>query len=192
MGNDLTTKGSHVSISAFNNLTVELVWTTAVDLDLVVFYKTRDGHSGGVYSEHYSGGTRGNLAKAPFIELSADAGLGASGGDNREVLKIARLDHFEQLCVCALNYTGASSNDGAGVWKDYDARVEVKTDGGQAFRVVLDSAQPGPVAMICKLLPTFLGSDLVNKSQIMTLEALRQAAPGASAFEVSKTASPSP
>ena len=182
---ELNQKGSHVSISEFNNLKITLVWTSAVDLDLLVFYKTLDGQVGGIFSENYRGGSLGSLDQPPFIALSGDAGVGASGGDNREVVDISKLDSFEALCVCALNFTDASSGSN-NVFADYDARVEVTTDKGEAFQVRLDSREPGPVAMICKLLPTFLGSDLINTSEVMSLARLREVAPGAASFEAVK------
>jgi hypothetical protein len=40
--------------------------------------------------------------------------------------------------------------------------------------------------MICKLLPTFLGSDLVNKSEVMSVDKLRSVAPGAGELELVK------
>ena len=182
---ELNEKGAYVSISEFNKLKVELVWTSPVDLDLMVFYKTREGLVGGVFSDHYEGGSLGDLEHAPWIELSGDAGVGASDGEKREVLHIARMDSFEQLCVCALNFTDASA-DSRGVFANYDAHVKVTTDQGEAFRVNLASDEPGSVAMICKLLPTFLGSDLVNTSEVMTVERLRQVAPGAEELELVK------
>ncbi len=186
---ELSQKGSYTSIEEFNRLRVELVWTSQVDLDLMVFYKTRAGKVGGVYSERYKGGEHGSLSESPFIALSGDAGVAApeveAPDDKREVLDIARLDHFEQLCVCAVNFTEAAEASGR-VFADFDARVEVTTDKGEAFNVVLDSVEQGAVAMICKLLPTFLGSDLVNKSEVMSVERLREVAPGAASLELTK------
>lgn len=182
---DLSQKGAHISINEFNHLTVTLSWTAGVDLDLLVFYKRAQDQTGVVCSEQYVGGSSGSLQAPPHIKLSGDAGVGGAAGDNREVVQIAHLDEFEQLCVCALNYTDTVAG-GAGVFADYDARVEVRTERGDAFVVTLDSGAPGPVAMICKLLPTFLGSDLVNKSEVMSLERMRQVAPGGERFEARK------
>ena len=182
---ELSQKGSFVSISDFERLKVELVWTSAVDLDLMVFYKTRDGGVGGVFSENYKGGTLGSLSTAPYIQLSGDAGVGAADGAKHEVVHVANLEHFEQLAVCALNYTDGAA-DSQAVFANYDAHVEVTTDDGEAFIVKLDSNEPGSVAMICKLLPTFLGSDLVNKSEVMSVDKLRSVAPGAGELELVK------
>ena len=94
---ELKQKGTSAQLGAFNQLKVSLVWTSAVDLDLMAFYKTRDGRIGGVYSDNYNGGTLGELNAFPFMELSGDEGVGAKGGDNREELRITKLDDIEEL-----------------------------------------------------------------------------------------------
>ena len=106
----------------------------------MAFYKTKGGKVGGVYSDNYTGGSLGNLNQFPFIQLSGDEGVGAVGGDNREDLRITKLDDFEELCICALNFTDASSGSNK-VFADYDARVEVVSDKGEQHTVVLDSRQ---------------------------------------------------
>ena len=79
----------------FKQLKVSLIWTSAVDLDLMAFYKTKDGRTGGVYSNNYAGGSLGDLNQFPFIQLAGDEGVGALGGDNREDLRIANLDDYD-------------------------------------------------------------------------------------------------
>ena len=73
-------------------LMVQLKWTKGVDLDLLAFYKTKDGQTGGVFSDQYPGGNRGNLNAFPFIQLDQDAGVGGVGGANEETLRITKLD----------------------------------------------------------------------------------------------------
>jgi len=56
---ELKQKGEKADIGSFNQLKVSLIWTSAVDLDLMAFCKTKDGRTGGVYSDNYSGGSLG-------------------------------------------------------------------------------------------------------------------------------------
>jgi len=49
----------------------------------MAFYKTKDGRTGGVYSDNYAGGSLGDLNGFPYIELSGDEGVGAAGGGKR-------------------------------------------------------------------------------------------------------------
>jgi uncharacterized protein involved in tellurium resistance len=180
---DLKQKGDNAVIGSFKQLKVSLIWTSGVDLDLMAFYKTKDGKVGGVYSDNYAGGMLGNLNAFPFIQLSGDAGVDASAGDNREVLRIAHLDDFEELCIVALNFTDASSGSGK-VFADYDAHVEVVTDKGESHKVALDSKQTGSVAILCKFKKDFMGASLVNNREVMTFEALQEAVSGASAIKL--------
>lgn len=175
---ELKQKGTKADIGAFKNIDISLTWTSPVDLDLMAFFKTKDGRVGGVYSENYSGGTHGSLDGFPFIELSGDAGIGETGGNNREDLRITRLDDFEELYICALNFTDANSGTGK-VFADYDAKVRVLTDRGESHTVSLDSPSPGPVAVLCKFTSGFISNELINDSEVMPVEEFRAKIPGA-------------
>ncbi|MDM8525474.1 hypothetical protein QUF80_19065 [Desulfococcaceae bacterium HSG8] len=180
---ELKQKGENAAIGDFSQLKVSLIWTSSVDLDLMAFYKTKDGQVGGVYSDNYAGGSLGDLNAFPFIELSGDAGVGAVGGDNCEELRITKLDDFEELHIVAVNFTDASSGSEK-VFADYDARVEVLTDKGDSHTVALDSAQSGAVAILCKFTSTFMGTSLVNNSEVVSFEKFASAVPGASAIRL--------
>jgi hypothetical protein len=45
---------------------VSLKWTAAVDLDLMAFYKTKDGRTARVFSDNYPGGDLGSLKQFSF------------------------------------------------------------------------------------------------------------------------------
>ena len=61
---------------AASTVHAKLTWKKAVDLDLHVFYKTKDGKFGHVYFAN-----KGQLDKAPYIALDQDAGVGNTAGD---------------------------------------------------------------------------------------------------------------
>lgn len=180
---ELKQKGANAIIGDFKQLKVSLIWTSAVDLDLMAFYKTKDGRVGGVYSDNYAGGSLGDLNRFPFVQLSGDEGVGSVGGDNREELRISKLDDFEELYIVALNFTAASSGSDK-VFANYDARVEVVTDKGDSHSVALDSRQSGSVAVLCKFTSGFIGTSLVNNSDVMAFENFKSVLPGASAIKL--------
>ena len=62
---------------------VTLQWTAAVDLDLMAFYKTKDGRVGGIYSDNYAGGS---LGRCPFRDRSVPA----CGADRTSVTMVAQ------------------------------------------------------------------------------------------------------
>ena len=80
---ELKQKGTKADIGAFKQINVSLVWNAAVDLDLMAFYRTRDGRTGGIYSDNYQGGSLGALDAFPYIQLSGDAGVGGVGKADR-------------------------------------------------------------------------------------------------------------
>ena len=180
----LKQKGASAQIGAFKQLKVSLIWTSAVDLDLMAFYKTKTGQTGGVYSNNYAGGSLGDLNNFPFMQLSGDEGVGATGGDNREEMRIFNLDQIEELYICALNFTDASQGNNK-VFADYDARVEVMTDQGDTHTVSLDSSTTGTVAVLCKIKSGFMGAELINDSSVMAFKDFKNTIPGSDVIELS-------
>lgn len=180
----LKTKGEEAYVS-LKQLMVSLKWTTAVDLDLMAFYKTKDGRVGGVYSDNYAGGNMGSLNSFPYIQLSEDAGIGATGGENEEVLRITQLDEMAEIYICTLNFTDASQNIRK-LFNEYDASVIVVDDKGESVGVPLDSDIQGTVAVIAKIENTgMMGAKMINENQIMDLSSFQTMIPGANQLKLS-------
>lgn len=179
----LKTKGEEAFISV-KQLMVRLKWTARVDLDLMAFYKTKDGRTGGVYSDNYAGGTLGSLNSFPFIQLSGDAGIGATGGDNEEVIRITKLDDMAEIYICALNFTDAVKQKAA-IFKNYDAVVTVIDDKGEAVEVPLNSSDDGAVALIARIDNSgFMGPKLINENRVTDLKSFQGNVPGAELLKI--------
>lgn len=181
---ELKQKGANAVVGGFKRMNVSLTWTAAVDLDLMAFYKRKDGTTGGLYSPNYKGGSLGDLDAFPFMRLSGDAGLGATAGDNRETLQIVRLGDLTELYIVAINFTDAVAGTGR-VFADYDARVEVASDTGDKHVVSLDSTESGSVAVLCKFTSDFMGASLINDSEVMDFQTFQERIPGAFALQLS-------
>ena len=174
----LTTKDEEAYVSV-KQLMVTLKWTTAVDLDLMAFYKTKDGKTGGVFSDNYPGGDLGSLNGFPFIELSGDEGVGGEEGENEEVIRITKLDDIAELYIVTINYDDAVDNKPS-AFSNYDGSVTVMNDKGDAVEVLLNSQDKGHVAVICKIDNTSpMGAKLINKNDIMDLAKFAETIPGA-------------
>lgn len=174
----LKAKGQEAYIS-IKQLMVTLQWTAAVDLDLMAFYKTKDGRVGGIYSDNYAGGSLGSLNSFPFIELSGDEGVGAKGGANQETIRITKLDDMAEVYICAINFTDASQQKESR-FSQYDAQVTVVDDKGENLCVPLDSALTGTVAVIAKIDNAgFMGAKLINENRILSLADFQASIPGA-------------
>jgi len=179
----LKKKGEEAYIS-LKQLIVSLRWSASVDLDLMAFYKSKDGQMGGVFSDNYAGGSMGNLNSFPYIQLSGDAGVGATGGENEEILRITKLDDMAEVYICAINFTDASQNRPHS-YHDYDAHVLLVDDRGESIAVPLDSQSQGTVAVIAKIDNTgFMGAKLINENQIMDLSSFQSLIPGADSLKL--------
>ena len=178
----LANKGDqkHLFVSG---LTVQLSWHADVDLDLMAFYKTKSGESGGVYSSMYADGGQGKLGSFPFMQLDHDAGVGGSTDDSEkiETLKIENLDEIAELYLVAINFTDASRNQKS-EFASFDGRVQVSNEKGESFTVVLASKESGSVAVFARIENTneLLGAVLHNESQVFEFTKFREQIPGAS------------
>ncbi|MBF0606856.1 MAG: stress response protein [Candidatus Magnetobacterium sp. LHC-1] len=180
----LKKKGEEAYLS-LKQLKVTLKWSAAVDLDLMAFYKSKDGRVGGVFSDNYAGGSMGELNSFPFIALSADAGVGSKGGDNEEELRITRLDDMAEVYICTINFTDASKNKSS-TFSNYDGHVQIVDDKGESVAVPLNSTQPGTVAVIARIDNSgFMGAKLVNENHIIDMPTFQSTIPGASLLKLS-------
>ncbi len=170
-------------IGAFRQMKVSLKWLSAVDLDLMAFYRTVDGRVGGVFSANYAGGSMGDLNAFPFMQLSDDAGVGASAGENQEDMLIADLDQLQELWICAINFTDALS-EAENFFADYGAQVEVVTDSGEQHVFPLDSEEAGCCAVLCKFVAGEEGAELSAANAVMDLARFQAEAPGAAALDL--------
>lgn len=163
-------------------LMVQLKWTQGVDLDLMAFYKAKNGDVGGIFSDQYPGGNRGDLNAFPFIQLDQDAGVGATGGDNEETIRITKLDDVDEVYLCALNYTDAAAGKEVS-FAEYDGHVMLMDDSGESFGVPLDSTDKGHAVVIAKIDNSSpMGAKLINENSVMTLSDFFNAVPGANAL----------
>lgn len=174
----LQNKGQQVAI-AVEKLQVVLQWRAAVDLDLMAFYKAKDGRIGGIFSDNYPGGTLGSLSQFPFIQLSADAGVDAKSGDHHELLVIERLDEMAEVYVCTLNYTDAAARRDS-AFANYDGAVVVSDSTGHTVEIPLNAKEKGQVAVIAHIECGTGVASLKNANTIMSLGQFFQNIPGAS------------
>jgi len=159
-------------------LMVTLKWSANVDLDLMAFYETKNGEKGGVFSNLYPGGSLGSLNTFPYIELSGDEGLDATGGDNEEVLRITKLEEMAEIYIVTINYTDATQKKPV-YFNSYDGVVTVMDEKGESIEVSLNSPNRGHVAVIAKIdNMSPLGAKLINMNDVMDLPDFVGTVPG--------------
>ena len=166
----LKRKGEAAPFTFNEKLQIEMVWSSDTDLDLCLFWKTKDGKEGGVFSNEYNQNNDdlGTLEKFPFIQHSGDEKTPRPGGESNEQIKVKNIDALSELYVVVLNYDAAIDNENV-TFNEHSGRVEITTDTGDNFEVPVDDAQSGHVYLVCKIENTDSGKKAINEGKVMSL-----------------------
>lgn len=165
---DLKQKGSEANVAGFKQLMVSMKWTTAADFDLAAAYEDKNGKQGLIYF-----GELGDLNAFPFMQLSGDEGVGDTGGDNEETMRITKLDEMKFVWLLCWDY--GKIQDGAPArFKDSDVSLTVLDDKGTSHNVSLDTGDMGNVALLAIIDNSSpVGAKLINASKAGTLKGLK-------------------
>ncbi len=164
---DLVQKGSEANVGGFNQLMVSMKWTTAADFDLAAAYEGKDGKQGLVYF-----GELGDLNAFPYMQLSGDEGVGDTGGDNEETMRITKLDDMKYVWILCWDY-GKVQEGAAARFKESDVSLSVMDDKGSGHDVKLDTGDMGNVALLATIDNSSpVGIKLINSSKAGTLKGL--------------------
>jgi tellurite resistance protein TerA len=166
---DLKQKGSEANVGGFKQLMVSMKWTTAADFDLAAAYEDKQGKQGLVYF-----GELGDLNAFPFMQLSGDEGVGDTGGDNEETMRITKLDDMKYVWLLCWDY-GKVQEGAPARFKESDVSMTVMDDQGTSHKVDLDTGDMGNVALIATIdNSSAIGAKLINSSKAGTLKGLKK------------------
>lgn len=155
----LKSKGDSAVIGS-KDLVATLKWKSSVDLDLYGIWKAKNGKVGKIYY-----GSRGSKNSFPFMQLDQDAGVGDTGGDNEENIRIAKLDQMDHILIVANIFAKSNAK-----FSQYDGSVVVK-GGPEDVEVALTSSDKGNSCIVCHIDNTGVaGPKLINVNQ--TLQSL--------------------
>jgi uncharacterized protein involved in tellurium resistance len=163
-------KGEAALFTFNEKLQIEMVWSSDTDLDLCLFWKTKDGKEGGVFSDEYNQNKDdlGSLDQFPFIKHSGDEKTPRPGGESNEQIKVKNIDALAELYVVVLNYDAAIDNRNV-VFNEHKGRVEITTDTGDNLEVNVDAEESGHVYLVCKIENTDSGKKAVNERKVLSL-----------------------
>jgi len=165
---ELKQKGSEANVGGFKQLMVTMKWTTAADFDLAAAYEGKDGKKSLVYF-----GELGDLNQFPYMQLSGDEGVGDTGGENEEVMRITKLDDMKYVWILCWDY-GKVQEGSPARFSDSDVSLSVMDDRGTAHEVTLDTGDMGNVALLATIDNSSpIGAKLVNSSKAGTLKGLK-------------------
>lgn len=166
----LKRKGDVAPFTFNEKMQIEMLWSSDTDLDLCVFWKTKDGKEEGVFSDEFNQNINdlGSLDKYPFILHSPDAKEPKPGGESYEWVKIKTMDSISELHILVLNYDKAIDNLPVTFNQD-SGRVEITTDTGDNLEVPIDDDRKGHVYWICAIENTNDGKKVINKREVLSL-----------------------
>ncbi len=165
---DLVQKGQEAQLGGIKQFMVTLKWTTAADFDLAAVYETKEGKTGLVYF-----GEKGNLNNFPFMQLSGDEGVGDSGGDNQEDMRVTKIDDMNKIWIVCWDY-GAVTDGKPARFSGSDVTVNLIDDSGTNHKVTLDTGDTGNTAIIATIdNSNAMGAKFINDSKAGTLKGLK-------------------
>lgn len=84
------------------------------DIDLCMFYKTKENTTGGIYSSFYGKReSEGSLSVPPFVFLMGEERMNPKYNDE-VILRVKHLNEFEEVYVVAIDYFAATNNEDLG------------------------------------------------------------------------------
>lgn len=174
----LRTKGETATFTFSGKLKVRMLWQSATDLELCLFFKKKDGEAGGVFSDEYRRRKDlGSLTEFPFIFHLGDKKEPSPGGEEVEQINVATLADIEKAYICVVNYDAAIKGRDV-TFADEGGRVEVTSDAGDNLEVNMDDPSQGHVYLVCSIANNNGEFALINESRVMDLGTAFDEVPG--------------
>jgi len=160
---------------------VTLSWATDTDLDLCVFFKKKDGSTGGVFSNEYRGrkSDLGYLDKFPFIKHSGDDKEPVSGAESSEEIKIASLEELESAYILVVNYTAALEEESV-TFSEHSGKLLLQSDNSDQddLEINVDSTEEGQVYYVGQITREGDNYSLSNEGKVLFLGDAFEEIPG--------------
>ena len=164
---ELAGKGASAAIESIKQLLVTMKWTSAVDFDLFALWKAKDGTKGIVYFSDM-----GNLNAKPFMKLDKDAGVGDTGGDNKETMRIEDLSTMERVHIGCWDY-GAVQGGTAARFAGSDLKITIMAQSGEKNDVPIVADAMGNVILLAEIDNSSpMGAKLINEGKSGTIKKL--------------------
>lgn len=175
----LRKKGESAAFTFNGKLKVKLLWNTKTDLDLCIFFKTKDGNVGGVFSDGFRQNKKdlGSLTEFPFMQHTGDKPEPAEGGESVEQINVANLDQVDTAYVCVLNYSKAIDGESVTFSED-TGRIELMSDSGDYLEVLADASEPGHMYCVCSIKNVDGTNSVMNEKNVMDLGTAFEKVPG--------------
>ena len=169
------------SFSFNERIKITLSWKTDTDLDLCVFFKTKQGSEGGVFSNEYRGrkSDLGYLDKFPFIKHSGDDKEPVPGVESSEEIKIASLEEIESAYIAIVNYTAALEEESV-TFSEHSGKLLLQSDNEDQDDLEIDvsSSEEGQVYYVGQITKDGDSFSLSNECKVLFLGDAFEEIPG--------------
>jgi len=165
-----------------NNIKLSLMWSKDDDLDLMIFYKTKEGETGSVYSENIPGGDYGDLDKFPYISCG-ESGFDDDSEDiiSYEKMYINDFSPFEKIFLVVTNYAELVLKKQI-KFNEYQAVLKISpsysSDKKNAYLIKVSSEERGDFLVVGEIEVSENMLMLKNTNHVMTFEELLKTIPG--------------
>jgi len=153
-------------------------WNRFMDLDLCVFYRKKDGVTGGVFPSYYNyqKHTEGSLSEFPFILLFGENRMSPKYKEE-EMIGVANIHEMEEVYIVAIDYNAAVEDE-----PGFSLPLTIETIGTIPL-ITLSYSKPentqGGILLLATLKEQDDGSLIItNKSKLMDLSAAFNKIPG--------------
>jgi uncharacterized protein involved in tellurium resistance len=155
---------------------IDFIWSSDVDFDLCLFWKTKDGKEGGVFPEAYRSCGLGNLNEFPFIRLCRDM-MSRADGKNEERIIVKSMDAMSELHIVIINFIASIEDIPYSFNKDSGV-VEIITDTGCWVEIPVNSTQQGFVYRVGIIENTEAAKKIIHRCNVLFFEEALSQIPG--------------
>lgn len=169
---------NNIELNLDNQIHANLYCEEPIDLDLALFYQTKDNQSNGVCSMEYTGKkeSEGCLEQFPHIKYMHDYDLNCL-----EKIIISSLQDMNSIYICAIDYSSAINGEGTD-FSSLGGRLDFVTNNKLLHSIHMDNYKTGYVYLLCRI---FLNEGrfwLEEINDVLSLEEAYNNIPGFSAI----------
>lgn len=169
---------NNIELNLENQIHANLYCEEPIDLDLALFYQTKDNQYNGICSMEYTGKkeTEGCLEQFPYIKYMHDYDFNCL-----EKIIISSLQDMNSIYICAIDYSSAINGEGTD-FSSMGGRLDFVVNNELLHSIHMDNYKIGDVYLLCRI---FLNEGrfwLEEINDVLSLEEAYNNIPGFSAI----------
>lgn len=136
-----------IELNIENQIQVNLYSEAPIDLDLALFYQTKDNQSNGVFSMEYTEKkeNEGCLEHFPYIKYMHDYDLNCP-----EKIIISSLQDMRSINICAIDYSSAIEGEGTD-FSSLGGRLDIVVNNKLLHSIHMDNYKTGSIYLFCRI-----------------------------------------